>query len=258
MRLLLTNDDGFDAAGLLALANAVRGLGEIHVVAPDRPWSCMSHGVTQYGEIHVTERDVPGLGRCHLVNGSPADCVRIGLSAGCIPKPDVVLSGINHGGNLGIDVFYSGTIAAVREAAILGVPAIACSQYRKNQIEIDWARASTWVRPVIQRLIDVPPTSGLYWSVNLPHPDTINGQPPVRVLPTGLAAAPVTFEESNGQDDGQQDGRRYQYSNAYQDRPIDPDSDVEHVFGGGISVTPLGLNTVVTDIPKIEFPSPAT
>ncbi len=249
MRLLLTNDDGFDAEGLRALAEAAGGLGEIHVVAPNRAYSCMSHGVTQYDDVHVSTREVPGLGHCHIVDGTPADCVRIGLSAGVIPRPDVVLAGINHGGNLGVDIYYSGTIAAVREAAILGVPAIACSQYRVKDTPVDWSRAAVLARRVLPRLLEQPHEPGLHWSVNLPHYDGSDGDPPARVKRIGLAPLDVTFESG----DTGPEGRPFRPAGVYRNRPVEPDSDVEHVFGGGIAVTPLGLNVIAAPLPQLDL-----
>lgn len=111
MKLLLTNDDGIDADGLHALLTAVRGLGEPVVVAPAGPQSGVSHAVTTDGPVRVEPR---GDGR-FAVRGTPADCVRVVLHRLC-PDAGLVLSGINHGGNLGADVYYSGTVVAVREA----------------------------------------------------------------------------------------------------------------------------------------------
>ena len=122
MRLLLTNDDGIDAAGLHALLNAVRELGEPVVVAPAGPQSGVSHAVTTGTAVRVDPRNE---GR-FAVHGTPADCVRVGLHRLC-PDAKLVLSGINHGGNLGADVYYSGTVAAVREGVIHGWPGIAIS-----------------------------------------------------------------------------------------------------------------------------------
>ncbi len=122
--LILTNDDGWDAPGLAALARAAKGLGQCHVVAPIGPISGCGHRVTTHAPIAVAR---PKEG-CVSVAGTPADCVRLALHH-LVPRPTWVLSGINAGGNLGTDVHYSGTVAAVREAAIHGVPGIALSHY---------------------------------------------------------------------------------------------------------------------------------
>ncbi len=119
MKLLLTNDDGIDADGLRTFLAASTGLGEPVVVAPAGPQSGVSHAVTTDSIVRVETR-----GRGFAVHGTPADCVRIGLHWLC-PDAGLVLSGINHGGNLGADVYYSGTVAAVREAVLHGWSGIA-------------------------------------------------------------------------------------------------------------------------------------
>src|SRR5262245_42279778 len=132
MKLLLTNDDGIDAPGLEALLGAAAALGEAVVVAPDEHLSGCSHRVTTGRPIRVERR---GEGR-HAVCGTPADCVRVGLH-GLAPEARWVLAGINEGGNLGADVHHSGTVAAVREAVLHGVPGIALSHYHRRGLEID-------------------------------------------------------------------------------------------------------------------------
>ena len=124
MKLLLTNDDGIDADGLQALL-AARAFGEPVVVAPAGPQSGCSHTVDRSSPRRAAWR-----GR-FAVHGTPADCTRIGLLK-LVPDATWVLSGINHGGNLGADVYYSGTVAAVREAVLHGWPGIALSHYRKK------------------------------------------------------------------------------------------------------------------------------
>ena len=121
--ILVTNDDGIHAAGLAALADALAELGEVWVVAPEREQSACGHALTLHRPVRTVE-----LGeRRFAVNGTPSDCVNLGV-LGFLPEPPVlVASGINHGGNLGDDVTYSGTVSAAMEATLLGVPAIAVS-----------------------------------------------------------------------------------------------------------------------------------
>lgn len=121
--LLVTNDDGVHAAGLAALARAVEDLGEVHVLAPEREQSACSHALTLHRPLRVERvRE-----RWYAVNGTPSDCVNLGL-LGFLPSlPVLVLSGVNHGGNLGDDVTYSGTVSAAMEGTLLGVTSIAVS-----------------------------------------------------------------------------------------------------------------------------------
>jgi 5'-nucleotidase len=122
--ILVTNDDGIHAAGLRALADGLGELGEVHVVAPDREQSAVGHALTLHRPLRV---DTVGE-RWSAVNGTPSDCVNLAL-LGLLPEPPVLLvSGINHGSNLGDDVTYSGTVSAAMEGALLGVPSLAVSQ----------------------------------------------------------------------------------------------------------------------------------
>ena len=123
MRILVTNDDGYLANGIQVLADAARRLGEVQVVAPDREQSATSHSLTLHYPLRA-RRTTDGV---HVVDGTPTDCVVLALGELVPEKPDFVLSGINHGANLGDDVLYSGTVAAAMESCILGIPSIAIS-----------------------------------------------------------------------------------------------------------------------------------
>src|SRR6266478_368311 len=140
MKLLLTNDDGIDAPGLEALLNAVRTLGDPVVVAPAGPQSGVSHAVTWDEGVRIEPRG----DKRFAVHGTPADCIRLGLLR-LVPDAKWVLSGNNHGANLGADVHYSGTVAAVREAVLHGWPGIAVSHRHQREKQFDWARATRWV-----------------------------------------------------------------------------------------------------------------
>ena len=131
--LLLTNDDGVDAPGMHALCQAADGLGQCRVIAPSGPISGCGHQVTTHQPIEIVARDDGTL----AVKGSPADCVRLAIHE-FVPEAQWVLSGINAGGNLGTDTYISGTVAAAREAAIRGLPAIAISHYIARGRLIDW------------------------------------------------------------------------------------------------------------------------
>src|SRR5262245_16184641 len=122
--LLVTNDDGINAAGLAALARAVEDLGEVHVLAPEREQSACGHALTLHRPLRV---DRVGERR-FSVNGTPSDCVNLGVLGFLPERPVLVLSGINHGSNLGDDVTYSGTVSAAMEGTLLGIPSMAVSQ----------------------------------------------------------------------------------------------------------------------------------
>src|SRR5437588_10810779 len=156
MKFLLTNDDGIDAAGLAALVNAAKDFGESVVVAPAGAQSGVSHRVTWQEGVRIERRDE----KRYAIHGTPADCVRLGLLR-LVPDAKWVLSGINHGANLGADVHYSGTVAAVREAVLHGWPGVAVSYYRKAGVEFDWVRAANWVATILADVLARPLEPGL-------------------------------------------------------------------------------------------------
>lgn len=123
MRIMVTNDDGIQAPGILALARALRELGEVTVVAPDRERSAAGHSLTLHSPLRVFELR-EGF---YAVDGTPTDCVNMGIHSLLPFRPDLVVSGINHGPNLGDDITYSGTVAAAMEATLMGIPAMAVS-----------------------------------------------------------------------------------------------------------------------------------
>src|SRR3954466_9505883 len=137
MNFLVTNDDGIEAEGRAALVAAGSDLGEPVVVAPVGPQSGVSHRVTWQEGVRIEPRGE----KRYAIHGTPADCVRLGLLK-VVPDAKWILSGINHGANLGADVHYSGTVAAVREAVLHGWPGIAVSHYRKSGIPFNWERAA--------------------------------------------------------------------------------------------------------------------
>jgi 5'-nucleotidase len=227
MRFLITNDDGIDARGIQTLWQAATPLGQAVLVAPVGPLSGCSHRVTTDERFRVLDR-VDGR---HAVEGTPADCVRVGLHR-IVPDAQWVLSGINCGGNLGTDVYHSGTVAAAREAVLHGWPAIALSHYRKKNQAIDWQRAAGWVTSVLRDLLGRPCPRGTFWNVNLPHLETREPDPDVvfcRLDPTPL---PLSFRE---------DGEWFHYDGDYHQRGREAGTDVDVCFKGKIAVTELSL-----------------
>src|SRR5262245_8746938 len=227
MRLLLTNDDGIDAPGLEALYAATSRDGNPAVVAPVEAHSGCSHRVTTDGPIRIGAR---GPGR-YAVDGTPADCVRVGL-ARLVPDAAWVLAGINAGGNLGADVYHSGTVAAVREAVLHGWPGIAFSQYRKRGRPPDWARSSAWVVPVLRRLLEQPWEPGVFWNVNLSHLEPDAPDPEVVFCRLDPAPLPLSFRA---------EGDCLHYDGDYHGRRRAAGTDVDVCFRGQIAVTRLAL-----------------
>lgn len=127
MRILVSNDDGIDSAGIFALVESLKEIAEVTVVAPHKEQSAVGHAITMQTPLRVFEYHKNGKFFGYAVDGTPADCVKMGIRNLMQNPPDLVLSGINHGSNTAINIIYSGTVSAAREAAIMEVPAIAIS-----------------------------------------------------------------------------------------------------------------------------------
>lgn len=227
MKLLLTNDDGIDAPGIQALLAAASQVGEPLLVAPIAGHSGCSHRVTTDESFHVEQRSA---GR-FAVSGTPADCVRVALHA-LVPQIDWVLSGINAGGNLGADVWHSGTVAAVREGVLHGRPGIALSHFRSKDRDFDWEQAAAWVVPLLRELMARPWKPGTFWNVNLPHLEPGAAAPEVVYCPLDTGPLPLSYRETEG---------RYRYNGVYHDRTRMAGADVDVCFGGRIAVTLLSI-----------------
>lgn len=236
-RVLISNDDGIEAPGIAALLGALDGLAECRVVAPDGPRSGVGHALTDAGSMHVREVE-----RGVAVGGTPADCARLGLAGGS-PLLDEwaqarreravwLVSGINHGANLGVDVYVSGTAAAAREAAILGFPALAISQYVGRHRMLDWEQALRRARPVLAQLLRRRPALGGYWNVNLPHPVNESAGCDVVHCPLDPSPHAVRYESR---------GEHFTYTGDFHARPRLPDHDVDVCFGGRIAVSHITL-----------------
>lgn len=227
--LLVTNDDGVQAPGLQALAESLRVLGDVCVVAPDREVSACSQSLTLIHPLRL-QKLREGV---HSVDGTPADCVNLAIVKLLPRRPDLVVSGINRGGNLGDDIFYSGTVGGAREAAFFGVPALAMSL--ASRAPSSYAVAADFAtRLAKQVLVDgLPPRTLL--NVNVPE-----GEPRGAVLTTQGRR-----EHQGGVLEGL-DPRRQTYFWIEQGRDrwrADELSDVSAVRAGLVSVTPLQTDT---------------
>ena len=193
MKILICNDDGYQAPGIEALYQAMRTLGEVEVVAPEHNNSAKSNALTLYAPLYV--RDAPNGFR--YVNGTPADCVHIALTGLLGYRPDLVVSGINNGANMGDDTIYSGTVGAAMEAYLMGVPAVAFSQHEKGWAHIE--DAARKARDVVDGLISGGQMQAPPWLLNVNIPNLPYAQlDQVRVCRLGRrhAAERVITQES--------------------------------------------------------------
>lgn len=232
MRILCTNDDGYLAKGIHVLASAASALGSVTVVAPDREQSATSSSLTLHNPLRA-RRTPDG---AFVVDGTPTDCVILAVNELLPERPDVLVSGVNHGPNMGEDVLYSGTVAAAMEATVIGIPAVALSYTGFKPEEVQG-----W-EPVVQSVLesilhrDGFPADTLF-NVNLPAiaPDEVRG---IRVTSLGRRRYSDSITRANDPS-----GREYFWIGGGDVTWRGPeDSDFQAVKDGYVSVTPLHLD----------------
>ncbi len=226
MKIIVTNDDGIDADGINVLAKVAAEFGEVTFVAPKNHQSGCSHQMTFQGHLQAGQRDD---GRW-WVDGFPADCTRIGIAELC-PDADVVLSGVNHGSNLGLDNFLSGTVAAAREATFFGLPSIAFSQFHKGITDSVWVAAEVLVRRTLKMLLNDQLKNGHYWNINFPVVGDVDPET-IEFAERSLCLSPLPnsyVRNENG----------FEYVGDYHAREKTEGSDVQACHMGYISMTEM-------------------
>ena len=232
MKILCTNDDGYQATGIHVLAAAASSLGEVTIVAPDREQSATSHSLTLHHPLRA--RRAPD--GTWIVDGTPTDCVLLAVNELLPARPDVCVSGVNHGANMGEDVLYSGTVAAAMEAMVMGIPAVAISYTGTLHEEL-----SGWddvVRGILESILgrkDLPAET--LFNVNLPDvsPGDVKG---IRVTSLGKRRYADSITRANDPS-----GREYFWiGGGVASWRGAEDSDFQAVEDGYVSVTPLHLD----------------
>jgi len=168
MLILLTNDDGITAPGLVAMYWQLCELGEVHVVAPETVQSATGHGITITAPLLTSRVSVENAFIGTAVDGRPADCVKLAVSQILPRQPDLVVSGMNAGANVGINHIYSGTVAAAIEAGFLGLPSIAVSLHLHKDVPTDHERAAGWALGAIRAVLGAGLKGGEVVSINIP------------------------------------------------------------------------------------------
>lgn len=224
---MVTNDDGIGARGLLALYQALETLGEIYVIAPDRERSACSHNITVHDILRVEKLDYGW-----AVTGTPADCVKMALDALLPGPPDLIVSGINEGANLGTDVMYSGTVAAALEGAIAGIPSLAIS-VAAVKVQ-DFACAARFARHLCQLVAQKGLPGGVALNVNIPDV-------PAREI-AGIEVTRLSWRRYVNSVHRQQDPRGRDYfwlaGESVEVEPR-PGSDLDCIRASKISITPI-------------------
>lgn len=245
--ILVTNDDGIHAEGIARLAASLRPLGEVVVVAPDRERSAASHALTLHAPLRLRTVNIGE----YAVDGTPADCVYLGALQVLERKPDLIVSGINHGANIGDDVTYSGTIAAAIEGTILGIPSFAISQEANSDVprgsqsgRFDFTNAGAIAHELARRILDEGlPSADILLNINVPD-GAVRG---VRCTRQGKR----TYDETVHQGTDPRGSAYYWIgSGAAPHVAQDPDTDYMAVHGGYISVCPLHLD--LTHYPSLQ------
>ena len=231
MKILVSNDDGYLAAGINALADALSDIAEVTVVAPDRNQSGASNSLTLHTPLRVHEAG----DRRYFVNGTPSDCVHLALSGFLEEDPDIVVSGINHGANLGDDVIYSGTVAAAMEGRFLGLPAIAVSLAGRSPGHFD--AAARVAADLVRRLQRNPLPRDIMLNVNVPDRpyDELAGIESTRLGFRHRSEPLVPTHDPHGR-------RIYWIGPAGEGQDAGPGTDFEAVERGAVAVTPLKID----------------
>jgi len=248
--ILLTNDDGIDARGLASLAAALDGLGTLAVVAPTEERSAVGHAITVRDPLraHAWPFDVPsGPIWARAVNGFPADCVKLAVQKLLPRRPDLVVSGINHGPNTAVNVIYSGTVSAATEAAILGVPACAFSHCSWDP-NVDFEAAGRYARIIAERVLEGGSTPGILMNVNIPDLefDDIRG---IHVTRQARARWEEAFDERRDP----MDRPYYWLGGEFINLDEGADTDLAAIERGYVSLTPLQHDlTAHTEIARLK------
>ncbi|MBL4591328.1 MAG: 5'/3'-nucleotidase SurE [Phycisphaerales bacterium] len=256
MKILLTNDDGINAPGIVAMHRALSTpdpLGEVYAVAPLTVQSATSHGITFHTPLMVTQETINNE-PCLAVDGRPADCTKLALTNlwgdkfGQGSRPDLVISGMNAGANCGINVIYSGTVAAAIEAAFLGVPAIAVSLHLDKGAP-DFDAGARAARRTIDHLIAGGlPDQHEVLSINIPATEHLTDSTEIVVAPMNTHALVDQYEKRTSPN-----GSEYYWSTAHglDFRGTDEGTDVHELFERKITVTPLSFD--LTNYKRMDF-----
>lgn len=233
MLILLTNDDGIEAPGLQVLAEELAKEFKVEVVAPDRERSASSHSISLNHPL-TAERVKPGW---HKVNGTSADCVNLAVNKLLPRKPDLVVSGINRGANLGCDLFYSGTVAGAREAGILGIPAFAVSVDFRSNNPLDYQTSAEFSRKFAHYLLNQKLNSRVIFNLNFPALplEKIKG---IKFTRQGIRIYSPSVQEYHDPSGN----KCYLLNGAVLGGQKIEDSDIVAVEEGYISITPLGMD----------------
>lgn len=231
--ILVTNDDGIYATGLRTLINIMRGIGNVLVVAPDKPQSGMGHAVTIISPLRVLKlAEVEGYEE-YSCSGTPADCVKIGQKAILGHKPDLIVSGINHGSNSSVNVIYSGTMAAVLEGALENIPAIGFS-LNDYSVQADFSKCEPYILSITRNVIEKGIPEYTCLNVNIPA----NNGTPIKGIKI-VRQAMAFWEEKFDQRLDPQDRAYFWLTGVFKNHDDGVDTDEWALHNNYVSIVPV-------------------
>ncbi len=241
LKILLTNDDGINAKGINAMREALSEIGSVTVVAPESEMSAVGHAITLADPLRVRKVSVNGKSIGSAVNGTPADCVKIAVRAILDEKPDIVVSGVNHGQNVATNIIYSGTVSAATEGTILGIPSVAISL--ASFTAMDFGPAVEHGARIVEKVIKNGLPEGTLLNVNVPavHRDSIKG---VKVCRMGSSKFHEVFEKRLDL----RSNDYYWQGGAMVHDDGDHDADIKWLDAGWVTVTPIHF-----DLTRYDF-----
>ena len=239
--ILITNDDGYQAKGIEALIDSVKDLGEIIVVAPDGPRSGMSSAITSLQPLRVSLISESQNIKVYATTGTPVDCVKLGISELAERRPDIVLSGVNHGSNAAVAVLYSGTMGAAIEGAVFKIPSIGFSLLDHSH-NADFTYSKKYIHSITKQVLEDGLPSGTCLNVNIPKGDDIKG---IRVCRQTSGQWVNEFMQSK---DGADKDIYWLTGNFENDEPSDEMTDEWALANRYVSVVPVKVDMTNHDL----------
>ncbi|UQZ74783.1 5'/3'-nucleotidase SurE [Niallia circulans] len=240
MKVLVTNDDGIFAPGLQALVEVLQHFADVYVSCPDQERSAVSHSITLRVPLKAKPLPLfPGVKGCWAVNGTPADCVKLGIEVLMKEPPDFVISGINLGPNLGRDLYYSGTMAGAVEGLLYGIPAVAVSLNAFSDIDINHEKVKKLLYPIVEVLLQNKIPKGVFLNVNLPYlsREVYKG---VRIVPLDMDVARYSYV---GLNDPHIQVYYWLKDQLHNMKDLKADSDYTLLRTGYVTISPIEFRT---------------
>lgn len=248
LKILISNDDGIYSKGLYELAKRMARIGKVSVVAPDKEQSAIGHAITMHQPLRCRKIKLYDLDiDAWWVNGTPADCIKLGIETLLSERPDLVISGINDGENLGTDIIYSGTVSAAVEGSMFNIPAIAVSYQRYG--EADFSLAAKVAGDVIEQVLENAGGKSMLININIPAIGNIDQLRGVMITKLGVKKYKNNFEERKDP----RGNSYYWLAGELIEDEISEDSDIYAVRKKYVSVTPIHVDfTGYEEIGKIQ------